>query len=350
MRYFVVAGAAATGTIVVLALALGFFQMPRNASAQEPQVIEELPIGTENVLKIKSVTEKSKVSHVQGMGLGMEGKKDGFGVVINALNEIDSAKDLEADVWEVSVSGAPFDIKPENFQVNTDLKAKETKVIKDFSFDEWFSYFEDYPGRYTVTARGYNAEYALAKAAELDAQGVEYENNELAVYSIEAEIVVGFDEVKIKESGNVIDAKNVEVAIDGSNQFEVTGDSPRLVIVSAKNTKDFPVSAMYHDVGFTVWNAKVTIAEGYDEITEYVDGACDVLQPGESTQVKSFTLDSGVYPLGGEGISKRIAGNDIAELGTYVVEVEGSTLPCVLDGQEIPGIQFRSIIAFEVTS
>lgn len=350
MRAILYAGMIVAGAIFTLALAFGFFQGVGDASAQVPQIIKQKPIGTGEVLKVKSIDIQDEKIGNQDLDLAVDGTVDGLGIEIKAINKTDKETDIQADVWQVSIRGALFEIRPDEFvAADSPLAAGESKVLKALDLSQWLEELEAYPGRYTLVVEGLSDEYAIAKAQELDAQGVEYETNELAMYKLQAEVVVGFDEELIKAKGNVLEKQNVEIAIDGSNPFEVTQDSNRNIIISVVNTKDFPVSGMIYNSAFTVWSAEYTRAEGYDSLKDYDGEECGVvLQPGESVEINSFTLDIDAYPLGGDGLSKMQDNGSIAKPGMYVVGVDGSTLPCTLDDQQIPGLVFNGKVAFEV--
>ncbi len=347
MRNTLLIGSGISGVVLAVLLLQGTSLNSGIANAQQPQILSGEPIGTENVLKIKAVDVKDKKLAKNDVDLTVEQAGD-LKLNITAVNKLNKENDIVADEWKVSIRGAILSIDAEDFSVvDTKLSKDAKKQLKEIDLSQWISKFTHYPGRYTVLVSGYNYDYAIAKAQELDAQGIEYETNELAMYKIEAQIVIGFDEAKIKTNGYLLESENAQIAIDGPNQFEVTDDSRRNVVVLLTNTNDFPISSMVHDKSFTVWSGEDTRAEGYEGITEWAD-VCQVLQPGESTQIASFYLDKSKYPLGENGLSEKLNNGKVAKIGTYVFGINGSTLPCTVDGQEIPGVEFNARVVFEV--
>jgi hypothetical protein len=340
------------GVAIFSALALGVFQNSDNiANAEQPQIIRDLPVGTDNILKVKSLDVKEKVSKNAGIDVLAESKLTTPGIAFKAINKAGTDSNLGVDAWKLSVDGAVIDVRPSAIPVlDSTLKAGETRVVYEFHFADYFEQFEEYPGIYNVTLLGFDTEYSLAKDRENEEQDIEVENDELAVYKVKATVVIGFDENLIRTKGHVLKAKNVQTAVDGVVPFVITDNEKRNVIVSIVNNEPYPVSRLVSYVSYNIMNVELTKAVGSDRIGEYLNNECMLLQPGESKVIRTFTLGKDIPPLGGEGesLSNKMGNGNAAAAGTYILEVEGGTKPCAIGDEEVPGMIFESMIAFEV--
>jgi hypothetical protein len=340
------------GVVAFIAAVLGLSFWTSNsgsiAVAQAPKAIENTPIGSSEFLKVKSIEIISKEVPRDNLDLRVD-KIGDMGIRFVVVNEVDADADIVADVWEVKIGGLGFDTTEETTNVGTNIQAAGSKVVADLDLENWISYFQHYPGIYEVSVNGFNEDHALVKAEDLDEKGIEYETNELRAYHLSARIIIGFDEEAIREKGNVLKADNVLVATENPNSFELDTEDVKTVMVSVINTNDFPVSSLVHYHSVNTWSVEETKVVGYEGISDYEENTCEVLEPGESVEVTSYSLDGTKAPLGGErGLSNKIDGKTVAVPGLYVVGVEGATVQCVQGDKEIPGIQFSSMIAFEV--
>jgi hypothetical protein len=176
-------------------------------------------------------------------------------------------------------------------------------------------------------------------------------NDFLSLVKAKADVFVGFDETKIKnKESRIITATNVQATLtgDSSNPFEITSDG-RTLTVLATNNNPYPVSGQVYSVSFTLYNAETMTAVGSDRIYETIVCA-NILEPGESITVATLPLDTDSGMLGdpdGKSLAKKM-GDTKVKPGTYIVAISGNTLPCQLEGEDLPSLWFDSVVAFEV--
>jgi hypothetical protein len=165
--------------------------------------------------------------------------------------------------------------------------------------------------------------------------------------------VVGYDEAAAIQSkkGHVLKSQNTQLAMDGDAPFVLAGNEKRSVVVSIINNNEYPVSGLVQYIGYNIMNAELTRAVGTDSIREYLNDECVIMEPGESKEIRTYVIGKDIPPLGGEGktLSKKLGDGDAVRPGTYVVEIEGGTKPCITEQDErIPGMTFESMIVLEV--
>lgn len=318
------------------------------ASAEQPQIVKEKAIGTEGIIKVKSLDVLEK--HSQNKDIEISAEKGTDKVIFKAINKAIKDSDFKVDLWKISVDGAIVDINlPISSIDNGKLKAKESKQVAEFSIKEYFDELEEYPGIYEITLLGFDREYSLAKIQEYSENEEEYTLRDLAVYKIVSKMVIGYDQDKIKANGHVLKSKNVQLATDGTNPFAVASGETRNAVLYLVNNESHPVSSLVYHSSANFMSAELTKSTGYETISDFPPDQCRVLMPGESLEFMEFDIGKDVFPLGGDkSIAEKMGDSKSARPGTYVVEIQGVTQACSIDGEEIPGMAFESLVAFEV--
>jgi hypothetical protein len=322
-----------------------------NARAQEPQVISLEPGGIDGTLRTKSLDVIQRNSSDKSIEASAQPSTDGAGIDFKVDNKANAEAVLDVNAWKIIIHGALFDIVTDEIPVDDPILVPqgESEVVYSFDFADYWQ-FEEYPGIYNVTLLGFNREYALEKDDENNEAGIEVENSELAIYKATTTVVVGFDEQKVKERGPVLQSKNVQLAITGDNPFVISDDDTRNIVISVVNNEAKPVSGLVHYAGYNVMNIQTTKGVGSDRITEYAEDQCIVLQPGETREVRTITLDKEEPPFGGEGksLASKMGDDKTVRAGTYLLEFTGATMSCMVGEETLPSLLFESIVVFEV--
>ncbi len=349
-------------TIVGLAgftvfLALTLFSSPlvantsiKTVSAESPFLVTDKPIGADKVLKIKSMDIQNKKVKDNEVDLVAEAKNDGLGLIFKTINKVSKDKNLEIDSWRIDTAGKGFAVKPVIFSVDDKIKSNESKTIKELDFEDKIGWFELFPGDYAVTIYGFNSAEAASLEDQFDEQEIEFTLADIAQYVLTVNVHINYDKEILKQS-HVVKNDKTELSIDGTgNIFEVSSDNPKQLILSLKNTFDKPVSGLVTGLSYNVRNVDFPDRlEGVDRILDPIDGACIVLQPGETIFVEKFILDKSKYPLGNDnGLSKKIADQNTALEGMYLVHLDGYSSGCSVGDQFYEGYTFSSILALEV--
>lgn len=323
----------------------------RVASAEEPQFIAESPIDSKKVLKIKSIEVSSKHAEDNDIDLLIESNPKELGLLFKLVNNSPNDKSLAVDGWQVHFAGAVFGLKPESFVKGNISKADTSQVLREITLVDHADLLAEFPGIYTAALLGYNDDYLNSYQDQVDAGlAPEKEQHELASYSITAKVIVGFDENAI--DGHILEAENSVAAIAGNGDpFMVEEGTFKNIIIYIRNDENQAVSGKLHSLSRNTYSVEHTKAAGSDAVFDYVEGSCEIIEPGKTKMITNVILDKNKWPLGGDvdsSLSKQTANDDVAAAGKYIVKVNGGTIPCSIDGKTYPGIIFDNMVVVEV--